>query len=101
MEVIFLKSDDIQNKLRNEYTQFKELDSKFREEMKNAYDYNTMIDVCTLERKAVIDEMSESIATCQNALDNYLETKKKYSQDFTSYLMIHYLTCLQVQIIQT
>ena len=77
LEVIFLKSDDIQNKLRNEYTQFKELDSKFREEMKNAYDYNTMIDVCTMERKAVIDEMSESIATCQNALDNYLETKKK------------------------
>ena len=77
LEVIFLKSDDIQNKLRNEYTQFKDLDTKFREEMKNAYDYNTMIDVCTLERKAIIDEMSDNIATCQNALDNYLETKKK------------------------
>ena len=77
LEVIFLKSDDIQNKLRNEYTQFKELDLKFREEMKNAYDYNIMIDVCTAERQISINEMSESIATCQNALDNYLETKKK------------------------
>ena len=77
LEVIFLKSDDIQNKLRNEYAQFKELDAKFREEMKNAYDYNTMIDVCTADRKVIINEMSENIATCQNALDNYLETKKK------------------------
>ena len=77
LEVIFLKSDDIQNKLRNEYTQFKELDLKFREEMKNAYDYNIMLDVCTTERQGSINEMAESIATCQNALDNYLETKKK------------------------
>ena len=77
LEVIFLKSDDIQNKLRNEYAQFKELDQKFREIMKDAYDYNTMIDVCTAEKKVTINEMSENIATCQNALDNYLETKKK------------------------
>ena len=47
------------------------------EEMKNAYDYNIMLDVCTTERQGSINEMAESIATCQNALDNYLETKKK------------------------
>ncbi len=77
LEVIFLKSDDIQNKLRNEYTAFKELDLKFREEMKNAYDYLILVDVCTAPRLQIINEMLQSIEDCQKALDNYLGTKKK------------------------
>lgn len=77
LEVIFLKSEDIQNKLRNEYQEFQDLNIKFREEMKNAWDYNTMIDVCTDERKITILDLSEKISLCQKALDNYLETKKQ------------------------
>ncbi|MCQ2815633.1 MAG: AAA family ATPase [archaeon] len=77
LEVIFLKSDDIQNKLRDEYTLFKEMDIKFRENLKEANDFSIMVDVCTEQRRTDIELMLKDIETCQNALDNYLGTKKK------------------------
>lgn len=77
LETIFLKAEDIQKTLREQHAKFKELDIKFKDEMKIAYDYNTMIDVCTPERKVTLAEMSSVIAECEQALDNYLSDKKK------------------------
>jgi len=77
LETIFLNADDIRKTLNEHYLKFKELDSKFKDEMKIAYDYNTMIDVCTPERKMTLIEMSAVIAECEQALDNYLAEKKK------------------------
>ncbi len=77
LETIFLRAEDIQKTLKEQYLKFKDLDAKFKDEMKIAYDYNTMIDVCTPERKVTLAEMSAVIAECEQALDNYLSDKKK------------------------
>ena len=46
-----------------------------------------------ISENIVIDEMSENIATCQNALDNYLETKKKIFPRFCS-LISTFCVCI-------
>jgi 3-oxoacyl-[acyl-carrier-protein] synthase III len=54
LETIFMKAEDIQKTHKEQYSKFKELDAKFKDEMKYAYDYNTMIEVCTPERKVTL-----------------------------------------------
>lgn len=77
LEPLFLRAEDVRNKLGEEYNKFKELDMKFKEEMKIAYDFNIMIDVCTDERKVTLVDLTKTIEHCEQALENYLDDKKK------------------------
>lgn len=76
LETIFMKSPDIQKTLREQSQKFKDFDAKFRDDMKFAYDYNSMIDLCKIERLKVLEDWSSIIAECEQALDNYLGEKK-------------------------
>ena len=77
LETIFMKSPDIQKTLRDQSQKFKDLDAKFRDEMKIAYNYNSMIDLCKVERLRALEEWALIIAECEHALNNYLGEKKK------------------------
>ena len=72
-----MRAEDIKNKLNEEFNKFKNLNSKFKAEMKIAADYNRMANVCNEEKKFLLLDMSEKIAEVQRRLEEYLDEKKK------------------------
>jgi dynein heavy chain len=75
LEPIF-KADDIQKTLRNEYEDFRNLNFKFKDEMKHASEINTIIEVCTEEKELILVDMTDTINKCEYALEAYLTNKK-------------------------
>ena len=78
LETIFLASEDIRSQLPDQTKIFEQIDGDFRDIMKDAEETPLITEATTTEgREDLLDSLSTSIETCENALNEYLEGKKK------------------------
>ena len=74
---IFLLSEDIRNQLQDATKLFDQKNNQFREIMTEVALNPKIIEVCTDERRAELEEIHKSIEECEKKLNMYLEQKKK------------------------
>ena len=78
LESIFLASEDIREQLPEDAKRFDGIDSAFREQMADASQNNSPIEVCTQSgREEVFQANFAALELCQKSLSDYLEVKKK------------------------
>jgi dynein heavy chain len=78
LEAIFLTSEDIRSQLPDDTKRFEQMDSNFKEVMKNAVDVPNVVEVCSVEGlEDNLREMIGILETCQKSLNEYLDMKKK------------------------
>jgi len=75
---IFLFSEDIKTQLPEASKTFEQRNSQFKDIMNEVVNINSIIiEACTIERKAELDEINKAIEDCEKKLNQYLEQKKK------------------------
>lgn len=74
---IFLYSEDIKSQLSDTTKLFESVDKEFREMMADVNTNPSIIEACTADRLATLQQMSANIKQCEKALNDYLEQKKK------------------------
>ena len=78
LESIFLASEDIREQLPEDAKRFDGIDAAFREQMADASQNNSPIEVCTASgREEVFQANFAALELCQKSLSDYLEVKKK------------------------
>jgi len=79
LEPIFMLSDDIRSQLPEESKRFEQVDQKWKELMLDAASQSGLIvEICCAEgREEALNDIHQTIETCEKALNDYLEQKKK------------------------
>jgi dynein heavy chain, axonemal len=78
LEAIFLTSEDIRSQLPDDTKRFEQMDSSFKEVMKQAVDVPNVVEVCSFDGlEENLREMVGTLETCQKSLNEYLDMKKK------------------------
>ncbi|CAD7941439.1 unnamed protein product [Amoebophrya sp. A120] len=78
LEPIFMQSDDIRSQLPDESKRFEAVDGKWKELMLDASQSTMLVEICCAEgRLDALREIHDTIETCEKALNDYLEQKKK------------------------
>ena len=78
LEAIFLTSEDIRSQLPDDTKRFEQMDSNFKEVMKQAVDVPNVVEVCSFDGlEENLREMTGILETCQKSLNEYLDMKKK------------------------
>jgi dynein heavy chain len=78
LQPIFLQSDDIRNSLPDETKRFEKVDQDFQQLMRDAQDEPKVTECAGAEgREALLNELMNEINSCEKALNEYLEAKKK------------------------
>ena len=71
-------SDDIRSQLPEDSKRFEQVDGKWKELMLDASGYTLVVEICCAEgRLEALNEIHDTIETCEKALNDYLEQKKK------------------------
>lgn len=74
---IFLLSADIRNKLQDATKLFDQKNAQFREIMQEVVLIPVIIETCTEQKLADLEEIHKAIEECEKKLNEYLEEKKK------------------------
>ncbi len=78
LEPIFMLSDDIRSQLPDDSKRFEQVDNDWKSTMADASLSTSIVDICCAEgREEALVTISKSIETCEKALKDYLEQKKK------------------------
>ena len=78
LEPIFMQSADIRSQLPEDSKRFEQMDAAWKELMMDASNSSLIVEICCAEgREAALQAISEGIDTCEKALNEYLEQKKK------------------------
>ena len=78
LEPIFMLSDDIRSQLPDDSKRFEQVDNDWKSTMADASLSTSIVDICCVEgREDALNTISKSIETCEKALKDYLEQKKK------------------------
>jgi dynein heavy chain len=78
LEPIFMLSDDIRSQLPDESKRFETLDAEWKDQMMDASASNNCVEICCAEgREEVLIRLNSTIESCEKALNDYLEQKKK------------------------
>jgi dynein heavy chain len=78
LEPIFMLSEDIRSQLPEDSKRFEQVDTKWKELMMEASSSNLIVEICCAEgREEALKEICNGIDTCEKALNEYLEQKKK------------------------
>jgi dynein heavy chain len=78
LEPIFMQSDDIRSQLPDDAKRFEQMDNKWKDLMMDASQNSLIVDVCCTEgREDALRDICEGIESCEKALNEYLEQKKK------------------------
>lgn len=83
LQPIFCDSDDIRAQLPDDSRRFEQIDGQFREVMREAKEEPGVIAACTYDGRAeILNQFALEIETCEKALNEYLEQKKKIFSRF-------------------
>lgn len=83
LQPIFCDSDDIRAQLPDDSRRFEQIDGQFREVMREAKEEPGVIAACTYDGRAeILTQFALEIETCEKALNEYLEQKKKIFSRF-------------------
>eukprot|EP00931_Biecheleriopsis_adriatica_P036383 TRINITY_DN2095_c0_g1_i5.p1 TRINITY_DN2095_c0_g1~~TRINITY_DN2095_c0_g1_i5.p1 ORF type:complete len:4649 (-),score=1173.32 TRINITY_DN2095_c0_g1_i5:61-14007(-) len=78
LEPIFMQSADIRSQLPDESKRFEQMDAAWKELMNDASNSSLIVEICNAEgREAALKNINEGIDSCEKALNEYLEQKKK------------------------
>eukprot|EP00929_Paragymnodinium_shiwhaense_P077081 TRINITY_DN3967_c0_g2_i2.p1 TRINITY_DN3967_c0_g2~~TRINITY_DN3967_c0_g2_i2.p1 ORF type:complete len:4576 (+),score=1729.31 TRINITY_DN3967_c0_g2_i2:93-13820(+) len=78
LEPIFMQSDDIRSQLPDDSKRFEQMDNQWKDLMMDASQNSLIVDICCAEgREDALKNICEGIETCEKALNEYLEQKKK------------------------
>jgi len=78
LEPIFMQSDDIRAQLPDDSKRFEMMDTAWKDLMMDASGSSLIVEACCAEgREAMLKTICEGIDTCERALNEYLEQKKK------------------------
>jgi dynein heavy chain len=78
LEPIFMLSDDIRSQLPDESKRFEALDVEWKDVMMDASSMTNCVEICCAEgREEVLHRLFATIESCEKALNDYLEQKKK------------------------
>ncbi|CAE8644925.1 unnamed protein product [Polarella glacialis] len=78
LEPIFMQSDDIRSQLPDESKHFELLDNTWKELMMEVSRSSLVVEICCAEGRAqTLMDISDALDTCERALNDYLEQKKK------------------------
>jgi dynein heavy chain len=78
LEPIFMLSDDIRSQLPDESKRFETLDAEWKDLMMDASSSSNCVEICCAEgREDVLVRLHDTIESCEKALNDYLEQKKK------------------------
>jgi len=78
LEPIFVGSEDIRTQLPDDTKRFEKVDNEWKDLMREARDEPAVINACTAEgREELLNTFNSEIETCEKALNDYLEAKKK------------------------
>jgi dynein heavy chain len=78
LEPIFMLSDDIRSQLPDDSKRFEQLDNAWKDLMMEASQSSLMVDICCAEgREEALTNICNNIESCERALNDYLEQKKK------------------------
>ena len=78
LEPIFLASEDIRAQLPDDTKNFEKIDIEWKDMMRDAAEDPGVVVACTFEgRENLLNEFSTGIESCEKALNDYLEQKKK------------------------
>jgi len=78
LEPIFMQSADIRSQLPDDSKRFEQMDAAWKDLMMDASNSSLVVEICTAEgREAALKNICEGIDTCEKALNEYLEQKKK------------------------
>ena len=71
-------SDDIQSQLPDESKRFEALDLEWKDLMLDASGMTNCVEICCAEgREDTLKKLYDTIESCEKALNDYLEQKKK------------------------
>eukprot|EP00397_Hematodinium_sp_SG-2012_P001682 GEMP01001687.1.p1 GENE.GEMP01001687.1~~GEMP01001687.1.p1 ORF type:complete len:1334 (+),score=316.83 GEMP01001687.1:274-4275(+) len=78
LEPIFMLSDDIRSQLPEDSKRFEQVDQQWKELMMDASQSSLIVEICCAEgREEALMNIFSNIETCEKALNDYLEQKKK------------------------
>eukprot|EP00928_Gymnodinium_smaydae_P023763 TRINITY_DN1947_c0_g1_i2.p1 TRINITY_DN1947_c0_g1~~TRINITY_DN1947_c0_g1_i2.p1 ORF type:complete len:4562 (+),score=1174.36 TRINITY_DN1947_c0_g1_i2:66-13751(+) len=78
LEPIFMQSDDIRSQLPDDAKRFEAMDNKWKDLMMDASQSSLIVEICCAEgREDALKDICEGIESCEKALNEYLEQKKK------------------------
>jgi dynein heavy chain len=78
LEPIFMLSEDIRSQLPDDSKRFEMVDTKWKDLMMEASQSNLIVEICCAEgREEALKDICEGIDSCEKALNEYLEQKKK------------------------
>jgi dynein heavy chain len=78
LEPIFMLSDDIRSQLPDDSKRFEALDQEWKELMLDAATGTSAVEICCAEgRYEILCRLNATIESCEKALNDYLEQKKK------------------------
>ncbi|CAE8597984.1 unnamed protein product [Polarella glacialis] len=78
LEPIFMQSDDIRSQLPDDSKRFEMMDTAWKDLMMDASNSSLIVEICCAEgREAALKNICDGINTCEKALNEYLEQKKK------------------------
>lgn len=78
LEPIFVGSDDIRAQLPEDTKRFEKVDNEWKDLMREARDEPMVVNACTADgREELLNSFNSEIETCEKALNDYLEAKKK------------------------
>jgi len=78
LEPIFMQSDDIRQQLPDDAKRFEMMDNAWKDLMMDASNNSLIVEICCAEgREEALKNIHDGIETCEKALNEYLEQKKK------------------------
>eukprot|EP00929_Paragymnodinium_shiwhaense_P077084 TRINITY_DN3967_c0_g3_i3.p1 TRINITY_DN3967_c0_g3~~TRINITY_DN3967_c0_g3_i3.p1 ORF type:complete len:4541 (+),score=1544.66 TRINITY_DN3967_c0_g3_i3:127-13749(+) len=78
LEPIFMLSEDIRSQLPDDSKRFEQVDTQWKDLMMEASQSNLIVEICCAEgREEALQTICDAIDTCEKALNEYLEQKKK------------------------
>jgi dynein heavy chain len=78
LEPIFVGSDDIRAQLPEDTKRFEKVDNEWKDLMREARDEPMVVNACTADgREELLNTFNSEIETCEKALNDYLQAKKK------------------------
>lgn len=78
LEPIFMLSEDIRSQLPDDSKRFETVDTKWKDLMMEASQSNLIVEICCAEGgEEALRDICEGIDSCEKALTEYMEQKKK------------------------
>ena len=104
MEAIFLTSEDIRSQLPDDTKRFEQMDSNFKEVMKNAVDVPNCVEVCSFD--GLEENLKEMIVDQSNIMREFNDINIiKFRVDFNIIIIVAFfflsLICFYAALIKT